>query len=326
MKLENNIGWCDVTLNAVTGCDKVSPGCKNCYAEAGTRARVLRSQGIETWGPKGVRHPVKGFAAKLARLNKLCVCDDCHQTFPFDMPAPCYGMSVNHDDTQGRACRGPLRRIRCFADSNSDWLDPKWPVETLAAFLDNIRLAPNVDVLLLTKRIERFWATIGHALASAEKIEGDWPDRDPETELGHWLNDWHAQSPPNNIWIGVSAEDQQRADERIPLLLEMPAAVRFLSVEPLLEVVDLKLEDGLDRVIPGLDWCIIGGESGPNYRDCGVSAIVNVAKQCRDAGVPCYVKQDARTLPGHKGRIPDEIWQIKQFPKIHEPRTILKTV
>lgn len=55
MKLSNPIGWCDDTTNAVTGCDKVSPGCKNCYAAAGTRARVLRAQGIETWGPTGVR-------------------------------------------------------------------------------------------------------------------------------------------------------------------------------------------------------------------------------------------------------------------------------
>lgn len=55
MKIENSIGWCDATINAVTGCDKVSRGCKNCYAEVGTRARVLRAQGKETWGPQGIR-------------------------------------------------------------------------------------------------------------------------------------------------------------------------------------------------------------------------------------------------------------------------------
>ena len=61
MKIFNNIGWCDETSNAVTGCDKVSDGCKNCYAQVGTRARVLRAQGIETWGPNGVRYPVAQF-------------------------------------------------------------------------------------------------------------------------------------------------------------------------------------------------------------------------------------------------------------------------
>jgi protein gp37 len=84
MKIENNIGWCDETGNKVTGCDKVSPGCKNCYAEKGTRARVLRAMGIETWGPKGKRHPVADFSKKVRRLNKLCVCDKCHNAYPVE--------------------------------------------------------------------------------------------------------------------------------------------------------------------------------------------------------------------------------------------------
>ena len=77
MKLESNIGWTDQTTNCVTGCDRISPGCRNCYAADGTRARVLRSQGKETWGPKGERVPVN-FEPVFRRLNKLCVCDFCH--------------------------------------------------------------------------------------------------------------------------------------------------------------------------------------------------------------------------------------------------------
>ena len=170
MKLENNIGWCDETINAVTGCDKVSGGCKNCYAEAGTRARVLRAQGIETWGPKGVRHPVN-FEPVFRRLNKLCICDRCHETFPVEK-------LFSRDDPVCRLCLGDVRRIRLFADSNSDWLDERWPVETLARFLDAIRLAPNVNVILLTKRPEKWYerlAIVGNkTIGQLNKFIGDW--------------------------------------------------------------------------------------------------------------------------------------------------------
>ena len=98
-----------------------------------------------------------------------------------------------------------------------------------------------------------------------------------------WLKSWLSGTPPANIWIGVSVEDQKRADERIPLLLTIPARVRFLSVEPLL--------------------------------DCGVEAIVDVANQCKSAGVPCFVKQDCAAKPGQQGRIPETTWSFKQFPK-----------
>src|SRR6266550_5894008 len=154
MKLENNIGWCDATTNAVTGCDKVSPGCKNCYAEAGTRARVLRSKGVETWGLKGERVPVN-FEPVFRRLNKMLICDKCHNAERVEKLSLATKLGQRSYCTACQA-RDSFRRIRIFADSNSDWLDPKWPVEVLARFLDAIRLAPNVDVLLLTKRIELF--------------------------------------------------------------------------------------------------------------------------------------------------------------------------
>ena len=301
MKIENSIGWCDDTTNAVTGCAKVSPGCKNCYAEVGMRARVLRDQGVETWGPKGVRHPVAGFAAKLRRLNKLCVCSGCHQSYPASELA-----RMANGYPLCASCSSPLRRIRLFADSNSDWLDEAWPVETLASFLEAIRLAPNLDVILLTKRMENFQKRLGQAYTAAGN-----------TGLEIWIDRWtEGMEAPANVWLGVSVEDQKRADERIPLLLQTPAAVRFLSVEPLLERISLrhllgfKNADGTE-----IGWAIIGSESGPNRRDCGVQAIVDVAEQCRAAGVPCYVKQDCHRLPGQQGRIPDEIWARKEFPQ-----------
>src|SRR5690606_11148580 len=117
--------------------------------------------------------------------------------------------------------------------------------------------------------------------AEIEGVKGDWPDRDPETPTGRLLNDWLIDSPPPNVWIGTTAEDQSRADERIPQLLGIPAKVRFLSCEPLLGPVNLKLPafGGLDtearpcggREVVGnptvvrygeqIHWVIAGGES-----------------------------------------------------------------
>ena len=313
MKLENGILWCDATTNAVTGCDKVSPGCKNCYAEAGTRARVLRSQGKETWGPRGLREPVN-FEPVFRRLDKLCICDRCHETYPVEWLKQKVAED-NHDRlARCGACGGSLRRIRLFADSNSDWLDPKWPVETLAKFLDAIRLAPNVDIQILTKRIELFYDRMEEVLVTTTE------------ELQRWVQKWmDGQVVPSNVWLGVSVEDQKRADERIPLLLTTPAAVRFLSVEPLLDEITfhsrpcIPSEGGFTAVnewLEKIDWVIVGAESGAKRRDCGVAAIVDVIQQCQRANIPVYVKQDCAFMPGQQWRIPDELWARKEFPRL----------
>lgn len=308
-KIENSIGWCDETTNGVTGCSYKSPGCVNCYAEVGTRARVLRSRGHETWGPKAERFPVN-FEPVFRRLNKLCMCDKCHEAHPFDQ----LGKQCRESKPETR-CKGLLRRIRLFADSNSDWLDERWTVETLARFLDAIRKAPNIDTILLTKRPENFhprMLEVFDFLSDRQTI--------PEFSVYNWLADWIDGDIPPHIWLGVSVEDQKRADDRIPELLKIPAPVRFLSVEPLLEKVDLKIDENwaLTRISKP-DWVIVGGESGPDgkRRDCGVEAITSVADQCVAAGVPVYVKQDTAFKSGQQGRIPDDIWKLKQFPVLN---------
>lgn len=294
--LENPIDWCDDTANIVTGCDKVSEGCKNCYAAAGTRARVLRAQGIETWGPRGVRHPVAEFETKFRRLNKLCICDKCHRTFPHK-----YLTHEAEMDFCPTCCDKTLRRIRLFADSNSDWLDKRWKSQTLVKFLDLIFECENLDFLLLTKRPENFLILLERAALWKMSINGG-------SGNASQICKWMQGTSPNNIWIGVSVENQKTADERIPEILKIPAKVRFLSAEPLLEPFNITLY----RV----SWVIVGGESGPHHRDCGVEAIVDVAAQCVAANVPVYVKQDCALKPGQQGRIPEEIWSLKEFPKV----------
>lgn len=104
-------------------------------------------------------------------------------------------------------------------------------------------------------------------------------------------------TPLANVWLGVSVEDQQRADERIPLLLQTPAALRFLSVEPQLEVVDLRGKDPQGSCIddyegdPKVDWVICGGESGPGARPFRTEWAQSIIEQCKSAGVACFVKQ-----------------------------------
>jgi hypothetical protein len=196
---------------------------------------VLREKGIETWGPNGTKVPVESLFNKLLRLNRSCICNYCYTLRPFEE----YANGFSH-----AGCINPLigmsrlRRIRYFAFDSTDWLDTKRPAERLARALDAIRLAPNIDVILLTKRIENFTSRLEAVLNRLE-------DKRPEAEddvLFNWIADWvpgDGAKPPKNVWLGVSVEDQKRADERIPELLKTPAAVRFLSVEPLLEPIDL---------------------------------------------------------------------------------------
>jgi protein gp37 len=95
---------------------------------------------------------------------------------------------------------------------------------------------------------------------------------------------------PRNVWLGVSCEDQKRADERIPLLLQTPAAVHFISCEPLLGLIDLKFPKE-PNPNPGDTWVIVGGESGPGARPCRIGWIRDIIRQCGEVNVPVFVKQ-----------------------------------
>ncbi len=115
--------------------------------------------------------------------------------------------------------------------------------------------------------------------------------------------------PLPNVWLGVTAENQRAADERIPLLLDTPAAVRFVSVEPMLEAVELQPEwlggyPESDRWArngphhPRLSWVIVGAESGPQRRPFDVAWALDLYEQCKAAGVPYFSKQDSGLRPG----------------------------
>lgn len=128
-----------------------------------------------------------------------------------------------------------------------------------------IESTPHLDWLLLTKRPGNV-----HALAP-----------------GRWALVW-----PSNVWLGTTVEDQRRADERIPILLSIPAPVRFVSAEPLLESIDLSRLGLVKPANPeGVHWVIVGGESGPGARPFELAWARDIVGQCEAAGVACFVKQ-----------------------------------
>ena len=163
--------------------------------------------------------------------------------------------------------------------------------------------------LVLTKRAER----MRKYLSGITAHEG-WEDRwaDATADIGGIGHPFPSLWPLPNVRLGVSVEGQASADERIPLLLQTPAACRWISVEPMLGPVDLGCYlatvvesvggHGVtysERVVqPALDWVVVGGESGPHARPCDVAWVRDVVRECREAAVPCFVKQLGRWIAG----------------------------
>ena len=164
------------------------------------------------------------------------------------------------------AAAGKRARVFCasLADVFEDKPDQrdemdKWRTELFQLIQDT----PNLDWLLLTKRPENVMEMVGNV-------------------------PWYYGLP--NVWIGTSVENQEQADKRIPALVSIPAAVRFLSMEPLLGPIDLDLS-GSNYGIHGIDWVIVGGESGPNARPMHPDWARGIRNQCQEAGVPFFFKQ-----------------------------------
>lgn len=315
MKLENNIGWCDATGNMVIGCTPADATCRGCYAEMETPARVLRAgawpgmagRKVETWGEAGERVPVGTLEKLLPWANQRLICDRCHGVVRRGNGA---GVA---DIREGTHCAcsakgGVLRRIRVFGDSSSDWLDRKWPVERRVKLLQLAYENPNVNLLLLTKRIGWWHEAVAESL--------DWVRRNTEckTVFEPWLCDWlHSHLPPGNIWLGVSC-GVKSALPRLDQLRGIPAAVRFVSFEPLIEDV---FAEGVN--LRGIDWAIFGGESGSlrakdpkrRPRPCHVRWIQSGERAARTQGLKVYVKQMgslavSRNDAGFDGESPSE--------------------
>lgn len=245
---DTKISWADKVWNPVTGCTKVSEGCRNCYAERMSKRLAGRAG-----------YPEDGFKVTL------------------------------HADKLGEPLRWK-KPTRIFVCSMGDLFHKDVPDEFIAKVLDIIEKAPQHIFMVLTKRPERAEAFLNWC----KVLWANSPIRP-------------ASCPPSNLWLGTSVEDQKTADERIPLLLQTPAAKRFVSYEPALGPVDLTRLPaagayvcalrGARPAYPSLDWVIMGGESGPGARPMHPDWARSTRDQCQAAGVPFFFKQWGEWAP-----------------------------
>jgi protein gp37 len=257
------------TFNPWVGCQRVSPGCEHCYAEAydkrvGGAPKHLRVRDDKPqlrWGPKADR--IRTSVALWKQPLKW---------------------------NREAAAAGQRRKVFCASLADvfdlHESIDSRWRLELFSL----IRQTPDLDWLLLTKRPQNFPAVIDQALSLSARANDHHaymgsPEAFEETRL--WLHQWRGGKAPSNLWAGTTVEDQQRANERIPHLVAVPAAVRFLSCEPLLE--DLNLDPWLDEdhlgfVNSEIDWVIIGGESGAGARPFDLGWARSLVWQCRNGG------------------------------------------
>jgi protein gp37 len=311
MSTTTGIEWTDATWNPVVGCERVSPGCAHCYA------KQLHDQ----------RHNAHLAGHQMAKQYHV----------PFE--------TVQLKPERLTAPLGWRKPRRVFVNSVSDLFHdavPSWFVDRVFAVMAG---AQRHTFQVLTKRPERMRAYLtadGLAGRIAEALDrlcdnrsvwnavlrdpGDvvlWGDSGA-TAVGARVNKmvnlrpW----PLPNVWLGVSVENQRFADERIPLLLRTPAAVRFLSCEPLLGPVDLEAvrhslggesfevgsvlnsDDGfgLNAARNRIDWVIVGGESGPKYRPMRDEWARAIRDDCVAADVPFFFKQWGGRTPKSGGR------------------------
>lgn len=285
------IEWTDATWNPITGCSVVSPGCTNCYAMklAGTRLKHHPTREGLTTDSKG--GPVWNGQV---RFNESMLLD------PLKWRRPRMIFVCAHGDL--------------FAENvPDDWIDQVFAV---------MALAPQHTFQVLTKRPERMRGYL-HAIVECYHASPEEMDR----RFGEVCVDLTSSPcasgafedrpwPLPNVWLGVSVEDQKRAEERIPVLLETPAAVRWISAEPLLGPIDIRrhievghLDSELGLSNPGLDWVVAGGESGHNARPMHPDWARSLRDQCAAADVPFLFKQWGEYLPAIDRDRDDPDWR-----------------
>lgn len=290
---QTKIEWCDATFNPWIGCTKLSEGCRNCYALDLMETRYKRVK----WGPTGTRQRTSeaNWRKPLQwSKEKWCQCSVCGWRGSLKEVAWSVPRGFVCPVCQGKA---EPTRARVFCASLADVFEDRPELAPWRADLfDLIAQTPNLDWLLLTKRPENV----------NDMVPAQWRN----------VNRW-----PANVWMGTSVEDQQRADERIPHLLKVPARVRFLSMEPLLGPVDLRslwlpktcwhCNEELHG-LPGRCWCgvchypdirwiIVGGESGHNARPMHPEWARSLRDQCQVAGVAFHFKQFGEWRPAQEG-------------------------
>lgn len=286
MGAETKIEWTEATWSPTVGCSVLSPGCKRCYAMRQAarleRMGVSKYDGLTIAGKEG---PVWNGVVRLDADS-------------LDLPLR-------------------WKRPRCiFVNSMSDLFHEALPWEDIALVFGVAIAAACLrghTLQILTKRAERqrellsrpeFWE-LANSQASGEIMERVDPLNRRSDDARARLDDYGPDNAPPGIWLGVSVEDQERKT-RIDDLRATPAAVRFISFEPLLEELG-------EIDLTGIGWAIVGAESGPRARPMDLNWVRDIRDACAAASVPMFFKQDATngrkiTLPMLDGR------QHAEFP------------
>lgn len=306
MGQNTNIEWTDHTFNAWIGCTKVSPGCANCYAATQDNFRKWTPQG---WG-KGKPRKRTSEANWKEPLKWNGIASAMHKEAAAIRQSGKAVEILQIADLDYRP--------RVFCSSLADWLDDEVPIEWLSDLLYLAVKCSALDWLMLTKRPQN-WKSRLTAVASLNDIGSQIAQ--------HWL----AGNPPPNFWLGTTVENQDMADQRILHLAQIPSAVRFLSVEPMLEEINLYLlggRTGESRTkyiaahdvsienggsgMQSIDWVICGGESGSGCRPFNADWARSIRDQCAAADVAFFMKQMGGTRKPFPA-IPDDL-MIRQFP------------
>jgi protein gp37 len=306
------IQWTGATWNPIVGCEVTSPGCKHCYAmRMAARLDLISLAHEAKHGEPGPLAHYRGLTApsKAGPVwnGKVAMAPDAILMKPLGWKKP--------------------RRI--FVDAMNDLFFEGVTDEMIDRVFAIMALCPQHTFQILTKRPDRmrqYMASIDNG--GGERLEGFrsaliegmaqsiWHGRTGDDTVDEWLA---VHLPLPNVWLGTSVEDQTRADERIPELLETPAAVRFLSCEPMLGPLDLAsidLPGGWQEVFPlgqeylgrphvdddgapmtRIDWVICGGESGLGARPMHPDWARSLRDQCAAAGVPFFFKQWGEWAP-----------------------------
>jgi protein gp37 len=255
------IEWTEQVWNPVVGCTVHSPGCTNCYAMK--MAHRLQAMAIKPDGSGNVHLSHYLGTTQKVRGN------------------PVWTGKLGFSES---AMLAPVRRrkpTRYFVNSMSDLFHKSVPQEMLLRIYAVMIATPQHTYQVLTKRSDRmrqFVQWICDTEAGSDALCEAVEEVEPEADLDFTM-------PPENVWLGVSAEDQTRWDERTADLRQTPAAVRWVSAEPLLGLI--RDDFGLD----GIDWVVAGGESGPNARPMHPDWARSLRDQCASAGVPFFFKQ-----------------------------------
>ncbi len=318
MAENSKIEWCDATFNPWIGCTKVSPACDHCYA--------ARQDAHRKWTPEGWGGPRRRTSAELWKgptkwaAQPFVECMGCRWRGEAREGVLRDGLpGFDRDPGAMRCCpkcQEPLlkeARRRVFCASLADWLDNEVPIEWLVDLLDLVRRTPELDWLLLSKRIGNWRKRLEEAhQATVGK----------HTAFTIWLTDWLIRGlPPAHVWIMATICNQTEADRDVAKLLAVPARVRGLSIEPMLGPITLPAMrcdrgslpgpggaggvtcpdcnghgDRGDRGCMRLHWVIGGFESGPHARPGNPVWACSLRNQCAKAGAAFLWKQNGEWL------------------------------